>query len=414
MNRRLIAILFFGLVALLTIAYWLIVPGSDWKVNLAPKSKEPYGTFVVSQLLDDYFPEKEFVSLEKFISKSLDTNDTGANYVYIQSNLFLEHKEIEALKKFVAKGNRAFIASFDLSDSLILSMYPKGYEDYWEGHDFLSDSVIKVSLSAPLGDSTKKLPIYVRDRMQKTVQNYAYLPNGDAWDLGNVALYELGTMNDSLCNFYGFAYGKGAFYIHNNPIVFSNYFLKDTAGFAYANGALSVLQRGKIYYDSRTFDNGGFDFDHSKFEKSPIQFVLMHPALAWAWYLCLGSLVLYLVFYAKRRQKPIEILAKPTNSALAFIKNMGALYLQKKNHKQIVAIQLRFFASYLMEKYKLLPRQYSSLDAQQKLAQLSGIELQQIKNLFRQIEVANHADQISEADLHQLYSAIEQFKTLAK
>lgn len=409
-----IAILSIGLVALLALAYWLVVPSNDWTVNLAPTSKEPYGTQVITQLLDDFFPKEQFVTVDKFISKSLDTNDVKANYVYIQSKLYLNEQEIDALKNFVAKGNRVFISSFDLSDSLILALYPEPYRPYWEGHEIVTDSVIQVSLNASLGDSTQKLPIFVRDREHKTIHNYAYVPEGTVWDLDNLALNQLGMMNDSLCNFYGFAYGKGAFYIHNNPLAFTNYFLKDTAGYVYASGALSVLQNGKIYYDSRTFDLSGFDFDHGKFEKSPIQFVLMHPALAWAWYLALACMLLYLVFYAKRRQKPIEILMKPTNSALAFIKNMGALYYQKKNHKQIVTIQLRFFSSYLLEKYQLLPKQYSNLDAQAKLAHRSGIELQEIKNLFRQIEIVNHADEVSEADMHQLYSAIEQFKTLAK
>ena len=381
---------------------------------MAPTSKEPYGTHVISQLLDDYFPKERFVPVEKFISKSLDTNDVKANYVYIQSKLYLNQQEIDALKNFVAKGNRVFISSFDLSDSLILAIYPEAYKEYWEGHSFIEDSVVQVSLDPKMGDSTTKLSIFVRNEGRKTRNEYAYLPFSDAWDLDNVELHQLGTMNDSLCNFYGFAYGKGAFYIHNNPLAFTNYFLKDSTGYAYASGALSVLQVGKIYYDSRTFDLSGFDFDHRKFEQSPIQFVLMHPALAWAWYLALASMLLYLVFYAKRRQKPIEILVKPTNSALAFIKNMGALYYQKKNHKQIVSIQLRFFASYLLEKYQYFPKQYSNLEAQEKLSQRSGIGLQQIKNLFRQIEVVTHADEVSEADMHHLYSAIEQFKTLAK
>ena len=48
------------------------------------------------------------------------------------------------------------------------------------------------------------------------------------------------------------------------------------------------------------------------------------------------------------------------------------------------------------------------------LSQKSGIEIQYLKNLFRQIQVIQHANAITEADLQNLYSEIEQFKTLAK
>ena len=45
---------------------------------------------------------------------------------------------------------------------------------------------------------------------------------------------------------------------------------------------------------------------------------------------------------------------------------------------------------------------------------LKHLDIQVLKNLFRQIEIINHANEITEMDLQNLYSEIEHFKTLAK
>ena len=53
----------------------------NWIVNLSSDSKDPYGTYVTRELLDNYFPDQQFVKVGKFLSRTLYTNETNANYV---------------------------------------------------------------------------------------------------------------------------------------------------------------------------------------------------------------------------------------------------------------------------------------------------------------------------------------------
>ena len=93
---------------------------------------------------------------------------------------------------------------------------------------------------------------------------------------------------------------------------------------------------------------------------------------------------------------------------------MGALYFNNNNHKQIAIIRLRYFFNFLKDRYGFLQKDISNENSIILLSQKSGIEIEYLKNLFRQIQVIEHAIAITEADLQNLYSEIEQFKTLAK
>ena len=68
----------------------------------------------------------------------------------------------------------------------------------------------------------------------------------------------------------------------------------------------------------------------------------------------------------------------------------------------------------MKERFNFLPKDISNENSISKLALQSGIDIQVLKNLFRQIEIINHANEITEMDLQNLYSEFEHFKTLAK
>jgi len=410
-NKR--AVIFGAILIALIIGLYFIIKnmiGDNWFVSLSATSKDPYGTYVAQELLDSYFPDKQFVTVDKFISRTLDTNETNANYIYIGHDLFLDQKEIKTLKRFVEKGNRVFISSFNISDSLFISLYPNNHIRHWTNYENYEDSIIRINLQYPL-PSSQPIQLYVRDKYHKIKYTFPYLPERELWKSSSFRFDKLGVMQDSFCNFFGFGYGKGAIYIHTTPLVFTNYFLKNRAVLDYSSNAFSVLQNGKIYFDNRNYS--GYQFNKN-FEKNPIQYIISNASLSWAWFLSICSILLYIFFFAKRRQNPIKVLPHPSNSALAFIKNMGALYFNNNNHKQIAIIRLRYFFNFLKDRYGFLQKDISNENSIILLSQKSGIEIQYLKNLFRQIQVIEHAIAITEADLQNLYSEIEQFKTLAK
>jgi hypothetical protein len=205
-------------------------------------------------------------------------------------------------------------------------------------------------------------------------------------------------------------YGKGSFYFHTNPIIFTNYYLKTDDGYAYAQKSFSHLNKGKIYWDEfhkvfTTENSGG----GSGFSKSPIKLVLANRSLKWAWYLTLSLIGFYIIFFAKRKQRPVPVLEKNVNTSLEFVKTVGTLYFRKNQHRRLIKLKLRYFFSFVRQKYFISTGKINE-DLLRKISLKSGIDYELIKKIFAEYNLANRYDrQIDADDLIRLHALLEHF-----
>src|SRR4030095_15629147 len=99
-------------------------------------------------------------------------------------------------------------------------------------------------------------------------------------------------------NFIKVPYKEGNFFIHLQPVAFTNYHLLKDNHDEYAQKVLAYLPKGQIYWAVK-------DQDGLLASGSPLRYVLSQPALRWAWYLFLGGMLIFMIFNAKRRQRII-------------------------------------------------------------------------------------------------------------
>ena len=64
-------------------------------------------------------------------------------------------------------------------------------------------------------------------------------------------------------------------------------------------------------------------------EETPLRFWLQNEPLRWAAYLTIAGLLLFCVFYARRRQRVIPVVEEPKNRSLEFVKLIGTLLLSE-------------------------------------------------------------------------------------
>ena len=130
----------------------------------------------------------------------------------------------------------------------------------------------------------------------------------------------LGHVNNGYSNFIHLKYGEGNFYIHVNPIVFTNYYLQNDSALVYAEKVLSYLPKGNTYVD--VYNTQSHYKNQSKQDKglSPLAFILSKRSLSWAWYTLIFTTILYIVFGAKRRQRIIPLIEAKRNTTLSFVK----------------------------------------------------------------------------------------------
>ncbi|HRF77192.1 MAG TPA: DUF4350 domain-containing protein, partial [Chitinophagales bacterium] len=113
MKKSEIVIIIVAIFALIGIVILLRSINADDKFNWAESyrsdSDQPYGTLVITKLLDDYFPNDKLTLVAEDINKPL-TEITGEHrtYMFIGSYPYYTDSTLENLKQFVQRGNDVF------------------------------------------------------------------------------------------------------------------------------------------------------------------------------------------------------------------------------------------------------------------------------------------------------------------
>jgi len=365
-NRRPIYI--FGTAAILILAFFVIFSNSSrkytWGENYEEEDKDPYGTYVIHELLKDYFPGERLEDLSNSLRGELPiSTDRPSNYVFVGEGIFLDTADVDRLLTFVEGGNKAFIASKSIPYDLMYYLYPTACNEiYWEDYYSLEDTAVQLNLvHADLqhSESFEYRYIYQHESMEyywHFIDTTFFCPE----DFSPIAL---GQINGRQSNFAQFNYGKGAFYLHTTPIAFTNIQLMDKVGIDYTSRVFSHLNEGTIYWDafsrvdeevSRKRNNSNMNSGGSRLStKSPLKYILAQPPLAWAWYLLLATALLYLIFRAKRKQRIIPILESNANTSMEFISTIGSLYFLRNDHKKLSLQKMRLFLAYIRQRYHL-------------------------------------------------------------
>ncbi|MBL7814954.1 MAG: hypothetical protein JNL70_08090 [Saprospiraceae bacterium] len=382
MNRYLVIGLV--IVTILGLFFWLGQRSKNrinWQETYEEKSKEPYGTFIMHDILRGYLPTGKLEDLKEKVSNALPTEGEGvttANYVFIGDGFFTDTADLDKLMLFVHNGGRAFIStnavpnyflkriSYTVCDTVHGQEPEDFFEDYhsfkfdygdtaklnfkhpqlYENHPFITDYVIRNEpYSYPWSyiDTLESASV-LHDCPEKT---------------SSIAL--IGTFDHTKINFIKVNYGKGAVLLHTTPLVFSNIQLLDSSRLRYAEKAFSHLQNGIIYWDTKSRVArdviNRMNGSNIKLDKdSPLKYVLAQPSLRWAWFLFLGLVAAYLIFVAKRRQRIIPVLEEKTNTSLQFIKTIGLMYFRQDEQVSICDMKMKQFQTFVRERYKLLSR----------------------------------------------------------
>ena len=134
--------------------------------------------------------------------------------------------------------------------------------------------------------------------------------------------------------------GKGAIIIHSFPYALSNYYLlhEDTTYRAYAKDVLNMLPKQKTYWVTIPTSDSPRNND----SKGLLTIIRQIPQLFSAWKLLLIGVLIYVLFKAKREQRPIPIIPELKNESKAYIRVISDLYFHEKNYLNLVHKKMLF------------------------------------------------------------------------
>ena len=362
----------------------------NWFPSYYYKHKIPFGTRVFYDQAKENLsaPVEETVLTPYLIfNKSSIQNNT---YLVYNNQLTLGETNLKTLLEWVKKGNNFFIFTQKIDPLLLDSLHINLYSFY----DLKQDSTLDINFTNPLFKLDKSMR-FDRPVLAQRIISLDSVPNSISYEV-------LGTINDSLANFVRFNYGKGKIYFHSMPLVLTNYFMLQDDNYKYNEGLLSYLNNsGKVYWDTHYQNgagSGGF-----------FRVLQNNPAFLWAYRLLFYGVLLFLLFEAKRKQRPIPIVQPPVNESLNFTKTLASLYINNKDHKEMASIQIKLFMEWLKNSLYLdISKPVNELIKD--IEKLTDLPESDIKQIFKKIDELENKEKVNSSDLIELEKLINNLK----
>jgi hypothetical protein len=427
-----------GLLAIYLLFFYSPNKRFNWSEDYKLDKERPYGTWLISELLQYYSPKREFSILNESLDYSLEKAKTPSNYVFIGEEIYLEQIYSDSLLAYVAKGNNAFIFTDGLPwliQETIMGLNnfdePENFEelsddpvfsdsenlDGYKTYDF--DTVFTEITVQELNPLNPYRFIY-RNRFGIYNRLWAHVSKKNLNLLQAGALGEFYGINSELdtlggINYYRVNYGKGSIYFHTQPFQFTNIQLLDSNAVDYANAVFAYLNDGPVYWDEHnwifnrpTSKTWTFKPFYRQNSESPLKLILSNPSLKWGWYLLLLFILLFVIFEGKRRQAVIPVLADKQNTTLAHIKSLTKLYYASEEHLPIANKMFENFLWHVRSELRIdtsKPSEKLVLE----IAIKSGSDEKTVKAIFDQWEKITGWGSVKSQFFLEFYNNIDKF-----
>jgi hypothetical protein len=356
----------------------------NWEPSMYYNDKVPFGTYILYRQLPTLFPGAKVINTNQTLEDQFhDKNISNSNYFIFAKTVDLNKHDFEEMVNYIKAGNSVFISAFEwqgvLADTLDLQI----------GSEYKKKSV-GLNFTNP---GLKRANSYKFDRYI-SIQYFSSFDTSHATVLGK---NDLG--NSSLLRF---TYGKGSLYLCANPGLFTNFGLLNSNGADYVAKALSYLPpQPNIYWDE--LQNGDIQQD-----LSPMRVLFSNASLQWAYYISLFSLLIFVLYEVKRRQRIIPVIEPLQNSTVDFVNVVGQVYYEQRNNLNIAQKKTLYFLEHLRTQYYLKTTLLDT-DFTDRFAQKTGIDPAFAREIINHIKYVNVQNRVTDDELIYLNHLIEQF-----
>ncbi len=358
----------------------------DWKVTFDPEDKNPYGAYGVNTILESSFgktPEYSYATMYE-LKDSLETN---ASIFMISLGMNIDKSDTDALLEFVSNGGSAFLSAQyfwgQLNDTLGFSTRDYIYNF---GNLKLRDTA-SLKFVATAFDTTSRYR-YRRDNIHN------YFVYSDSLKTTVIAKNDQGRPVTLRIQ-----HGKGNLILNSTPLAFTNIYALTDENHKFVTNTFSYLPAGKLYW-TQYYHRGKREI------QTPLRFILTTEPLRWAYYILILSLLAYMIFEMKRRQRIIPVIKPLENTTLEFVGTIGNLYYQRSDHRNIAEKKILFLLDQIRSRYGVSTAKTDD-NFFEMLSKKSGTDEKLIRDLFKSIEQIRRTNSITADQLTALNSQIE-------
>ncbi len=395
MKKEIKYLLLLGVAALIYLVFQLFTPRQfDWSVTFNEQDKNPFGGYVLRQLIDDIFPGQQVAHSYSTIYELYDSLDKPVNFLSLSISFDADQQDVDALLDNVYNGGHAFISSEWLYGPLgdTLSLVISDY--YWERNFHVAVNKEDTSTLVFTNPSLQSTSTY---RYPRNGIRY-YIQKFDSVNARVIATNELG-----LPVTVSIPWGKGQVIVNSTPMAFTNAYILAGENPDFTALSLSVLPKNDLIW-SEYYHLGRAEV------QSPLRFVLTTESLRWAYYLTIGSILLFMFFEAKRKQRIIPVIKPLANTSVEFVSTIGNLYFQNGDHKDLAEKRIAYFLEHIRTKYWLNTQKLDE-EFMSALSRRSGISPETVRGTFSLVREVQSRDSITAEELKALNQALEKFET---
>ena len=320
-----------------------------WEPTFNHYDKQPFGCAVFDSLMEKSVPAGYEVTKKTIAQLERDGYGKKPHGFLIQSvNFNPSPTDLRALDRLLKAGNKVFIATSDIEPD---SLYPDLQVDISGRYGF---SPMQVKASIENQEIPYDTLVWCRQSPYQEKEYSVY----SAMIGYNVIIGEK-TVCDTLVRCWvseeesdsidgswqvrvvRIKRGKGELFVSCGPLLMTNYGILDTQTNGLIFRMMSQFRGLPIVRTEAYGPETEYETD------TPLRFWLQNEPLRWAIYLTLGGLLLFCVFYARRRQRVIPVVEEPANRSLEFVKLIGTLYHQKHINRDLLQKKYSYFAETL-------------------------------------------------------------------
>jgi hypothetical protein len=385
-------ILYVSIAVALFITVKLMAPKQfDWTVTFAHNDKDPYGGHCLYRLLPSI--NDSVKHNYKTIYEITDSIGHDDNFFILSSRFSPAQTDVEALLKHIHRGGRAFVSAHRFSGALADTLQFR-----------TADNLFRRSQLFDKGDSSY---ITFSNPALNTVDKYWFRTDNiynyfDSLNTATTTVIARNNYHEPVTVKINF--GQGYLVVNCTPLAFTNIYLLSNDHHKFVSKSLSYLDNGKIFW-SEFYHLGRREL------QTPLRFILTTEPLAWAYYIAIVSILLFMIFEAKRRQRIIPVIRPLSNTTLEFVSTIGNLYFQTANHKNIGDKKIQFLLDHIRTKYRVETNIIDS-DFIQTLAIRSGKTEAEVRELFQFINLVSTSSYITSDQLIKLNHLTEKFHSL--
>ena len=381
-----------------------------WIPTFSHYDHQPFGCAVFDSVLVSSLPTGYTLSKKTFYKLEQEDSVGKRGYLVIAKDMFLGDVDVEAMLKMVERGNKVM---------LVGSSFSKILEDTLKFRCSYSSFSLK-KLRNQVLTLKKDSIVWVGDSAvypRQTYQYYSQFVGNHFKDCDSLPLRPLAEkdmtegMGDAMADpdtmriykiyhpltAFVRPWGKGELILVSTPLLFTNYGILDGKNATYLFRLLSQMRELPIVrmeaYMKATAQE----------EQSPFRFLLSQQPLRWALYLTMITILLFMLFTAKRRQRAIPVMREPENRSLEFTELIGTLYYQKKDHADLVRKKYVYFAEELRRDIQVDLEELTDDERSfSRIAQKTGMNIEEISHFVRELRPVIYGQAVTDVDMKRL------------